>query len=117
MALQTKPMEVEVEVRGIKITGTPLSSSVVAEINTKATKIKGKGDARRTIVDESQQRFQIFSAMIKSWSEAFDTEGVELECTEAVKKDIFEYDPAFVNQVITEINIAVAEKRTVARKN
>lgn len=117
MAIQTKPIKVNVEVRGINISGRPLTSTDVKELREENTKVVGKGDERRVVFDQEGNRFGIFNRMVEGWEVAKDLDGKAIECTPEVMKDIFTHDPEFATSVINKINYEVAVLKGEIEKN
>ena len=117
MALQTKKIEVEVEVRGVKINGSPLTASVLSNINSKNASVVGRGESKMVISNTIGIAGDKFCSMVNSWDGAVDQDGVDLECTEDIKKAVFQNDPDFASAVITAVNEKVLEVREINTKN
>lgn len=117
MKLQNKQIEVNVEVRGLKITGSPITASKLDSIRQRHTTLKGKGDDRRFYTDHLGISKDTFCQMVTDWGDAQDADGRKLTCNEKNKLDVFEHDPDFVTEVITAITEAVKERRDAATKN
>lgn len=117
MALQNRKIEVEVEVRGIKVKGTPLTASIKSEIDSKNVQVIGKGDGRMIVTNNIGVSRDTFKAMVTDWSGAVDPDGKELKCTAKTKDNVFEFDPPFAEEAVTAINREVEAVRSADLKN
>jgi len=117
MKLQNKEIEVKVDVRGLQITGRPITASKLDEIQNKHTTIKGRSDERRVVTDRLGISKDTWCYMIKDWGDATDADGKKLQCNDRNKLDVFEFDSEFVNEAISAINEAVRLRREEAGKN
>jgi len=117
MKLHTRKIEVEVVVEDVKIIGSPLSPQQIKAIQDKHQKVIGRGAESRVVTDTVSQAADIFVAMVKEWDGALDSDGSPLECSEANKRLVFEFDQGFVESAVSAINAAVEELRRAERKN
>lgn len=117
MKLRTRQIEVEIEVRGIKVRGRALTPQEVAEMHEKHVKIVGRGQESRRITDAVAISMDTFNRMVLGWEGATDEDGRPLPCDKKSKETVFTYDQDFVAEVTTAINSEIREFREVESKN
>lgn len=109
-----KPKGIQVEVDGIKITGTNLSLKERSEIEENNTFYR----SGVPVVDRYESGFEMFNKRILAWSpNPKNEDGEELECNTGNKRLVWEFDQQWCGDILVELNSAIEKRKDLAEKN
>ncbi len=111
--LKTRLDEVWLHVGGMEVKARPLSRREILGIKRKHTRFK----AGREQLDEYAFMEELFTRQVVDWRDALDWDGNPLPYSEEAKRDLFNTDPDFANEVAEAIEAYTEERSQAEEKN
>ena len=116
MKARTGETTVNVNVRGVIFTGRPLPQAELHAFLDKNTVDGGPGKSAKQ--DFNAFTADCFNFRVMAWSGDFTgSDGKPLECNEANKRAICNYDKQLCDEILEALNAAIKNREDVSGKN
>jgi hypothetical protein len=111
-----KAPEINVTCDGLELKAVHITSREKDDLLEACTTTKGRGDNAVTKVDNNAFLCRLFCKTITGWN-ASDEDGNPLDCNDANKKLVFEYDTEFAAEMLAAVRNALNARQEVQEKN